>query len=59
MMAYNYEVLFWIWFGDQAEKKQRMLNKLYHWGLNKNLQFNLTKTVAVLFSKKHKPKHGK
>ena len=35
---------------------QRMLNKLYHWGEGKNLKFNPTKTVAVLFSKKHKSK---
>ena len=33
-----------------------MLNSLYHWGEGKNLKFNPTKTVAVLFSKKHKPK---
>ena len=35
---------------------QRMLNWLYHWGEGKNLKFNPTKTVAILFSKKHKPK---
>ena len=33
-----------------------MLNKLYHWGEGKNLKFNPSKTVAVLFSKKHKSK---
>ena len=33
-----------------------MLNKLYQWGEGKNLKFNPTKTVAVLFSKKHKSK---
>ena len=33
-----------------------MLNKLYHWGEGKNSKFNPTKTVAVLFSKKRKPK---
>ena len=35
---------------------QSMLNRLYHWGEGKNLKFNPAKTVAVLFSKKHKPK---
>ena len=34
---------------------QRMLNRLYHWGEGKNLKFNPSKTIAVLFSKKHKP----
>ena len=33
-----------------------MLNKLNHWGEGKNLKFNPSKTVAVLFSKKHKSK---
>ena len=33
-----------------------MLNKLYDWGEGKNLKFNPQKTIAVLFSKKHKPK---
>ena len=35
---------------------QRMLNKLNNWGVGKNLKFNPSKTIAVLFSKKHKPK---
>ena len=41
---------------EMYKSMQRMLNKLYHWGEGKNLKFNPTKTVAVLFSKKHKPK---
>ena len=41
---------------EMYKSMQRMLNKLYHWGEGKNLKFNPTKTVAVLFSKKHKSK---
>ena len=41
---------------DMYKSMQRMLNKLYHWGEGKNLKFNPTKTVVVLFSKKHKSK---
>ena len=41
---------------EMYKSMQRMLNKLYHWGEGKNLKFSPTKTVAVLFSKKHKPK---
>ena len=37
---------------EMYKSMQRMLNKLYHWGEGKNLKFNPTKTVAVLFSKK-------
>ena len=36
---------------EMYKSMQRMLNKLYHWGEGKNLKFNPTKTVAVLFSK--------
>ena len=38
---------------EMYKSMQRMLNRLYHWGAGKNLKFNPTKTVAVLFSKKH------
>ena len=34
---------------------QRMLNILYHWGEGKNLKFNPSKTIVVLFSKRHRP----
>ena len=36
---------------EMYKSMQRMLNKLYHRGEGKNLKFNPTKTVAVLFSK--------
>ena len=38
---------------EMNKSMQRMLNKLYHWGEGKNLKFNPTKTIAVLFNKKH------
>ena len=33
-----------------------MFNKLHHWEEGRNLKFNPSKTVAGLFSKKHKSK---
>ena len=41
---------------EMYKSMQRILNKLYHWREGNNLKFNPTKTVAALFSKKHKPK---
>ena len=41
---------------EMYKSMQRMLNRLYHWGEEKNLKFNPTKTVAVLFSKKTQTK---
>ena len=39
---------------EMYKSMQRMLKKLYHWGEGKNLKLNPSKTVAVLFSRKHK-----
>ena len=41
---------------EMYKKMQRMLNRLHTWGKSKNLTFNPNKSVAVLFSKKHKPR---
>ena len=41
---------------EMYKSMQRMLNRLYHWGKGKNLKFNPTKTIAVLFSKKTQTK---
>ena len=43
---------------EMYKNMQMMLNKLHHWGEGKNLKFNPSKTIPVLFSKKHKLKQG-
>ena len=40
---------------EMYKSMQRMLNRLYHWEEGKNLKFNPSKTIAVLFNKRHKP----